>query len=312
MRAGLSSAPPKEASGSPIPQEVLRKVRRVEIRARRLVKDLFLGDYHSAFKGRGIEFHEVREYQPGDDFRTIDWNVTARMGHPYVKKYVEERELTVVLMVDVSPSQGFGTHRQTKREIATEISALLALAAVTNNDKVGLIAFTDDIEQFIPPKKGEQHVLRLVRELLWLRPAGGSTDIAQALHFLERVQKRRAVVFLISDFLATGFDAALAATSRKHDIVGIVIIDPRETELPPMGLLRLEDAETGEERLLDTWDASLRGEFARLAAQEREGRRRLLQSLKVDQVEIMTHRPYVEPLLAFFNARARKEHQARF
>jgi len=301
------------AEQAPIPPELLRKIRRIEIRARRLVDHLFLGEYHSVFRGRGLEFSEVREYQPGDDVRIIDWNVTARMGTPYVKKFVEERELTVYLLVDVSASEGFSTAPQTKAELAAEIGALLALAAVRNNDRVGLIAFTDQVERFLPPQKGSQHVLRLIRELLYLsvrqaglRPAHRGTDVAAALGFLSRVARRRSVAFLLSDFLASGYEAALRVAARRHDIIAISLSDPRETELPAAGLLQLEDPETGQRVIVDSGDAGVRQRYAEAGQRRREERRRLLSAVGVDEVPILTDRPYVQSLMAFFQARARR------
>jgi len=286
--------------------ELLRQVRRLEIRARRLVADRFLGQYHSVFRGRGLEFSEVREYQPGDDVRTIDWNVTARMGAPYVKRFVEERELTVVLAVDVSASQRFGTAERRKDEVAAELGALLAFAAVANNDRVGLLAFTDGVEAFVPPRKGSRHVLRLVRDLLSLRPARPGTDIAAAVGYLQRALRRRAIVFLISDFLDEGFEAALRPAARRHDIIALMLSDPRELELPAVGLIEAEDAETGERVWLDADDPLVRQRYAHEAASAREARRRTLASLGLDVVEISTDGSYVAPLLSYFQARARR------
>lgn len=297
---------PAATEQPPIPPELLQKIRRIEIRARRLVANLFLGEYHSVFRGRGLEFSEVREYQPGDDVRSIDWNVTARMGTPYVKKYVEERELTVLLVVDVSASETFGTGAQTKGEVAAEVAALLAFAAVANNDRIGLLTFSDRIEKFVPPRKGSQHVLRIVRELLYARPQGRGTDIAGALAYLTRVARRRSIIFLISDFLDRGFEGALRVAVQRHDLVAISLTDPRELSLPPLGLLELEDAETGQPLLLDTEDRETRRQYALAAAQRREERQQFLRSMAVDEVAIATDRSYVQPLMAFFQARARR------
>ncbi len=290
----------------PIPPELLQKIRRIEIRARRLVDHLFSGEYHSVFRGRGLEFSEVREYQPGDDVRIIDWNVTARMGTPYVKKFVEERELTVLLAVDVSASESFGTTSQTKAEVAVEIAALLALAAVRNNDRVGLIAFSDQIERFVPPQKGSQYVLRLIRELLYLRPEHRATDIASAVQFLSRIARRRSVVFLISDFFAGDYEAALRVAARRHDIIALALTDPREAGLAPAGLVELADAETGERLLIDSDDPSVREHYASAARHQQEERHRLLGSLGVDEVGIRTDRSFVEPLMSFFRARSQR------
>ncbi|OQX88612.1 DUF58 domain-containing protein, partial [candidate division KSB1 bacterium 4484_87] len=258
-----------------IPKEVLKKVKRIEIATRGLVNDVFSGEYHSVFKGRGMEFSEVREYQPGDDIRTIDWNVTARMGHPFVKVFEEERELTVMLLVDVSSSGEFGTFERMKAEIATEICALLAFSAIKNNDKVGLIIFTDQIEKFIPPKKGKSHVLRVIRELLYHKPEGTKTDISSALEYLNRVTRRRSVVFLVSDFISSDYDKALQIANRRHDIVAITVTDPREVEMPNVGFVELEDAETGEIVLVDTSVGSVRQLYQRNTTKEIESREKL-------------------------------------
>jgi len=289
-----------------IPKEILKKVRRIEITTRSLVNDVFSGEYHSVFKGRGIDFSEVREYTMGDDIRTIDWNVTARMGHPYVKIFQEERELTVILMVDVSSSGNFGTYEQMKGEIATEICALLAFSAIKNNDKVGLIIFTDRVEKFVPPKKGKSHVLRVLRELLYHKPESTQTDIAGALEFLNKITKRKSVVFLVSDFISTGYEKALQIANKKHDVVAITITDPRETELPPVGYIELEDAESGEIYVLNTRDAGIRAVFSKEADQSRKRREKLFKSMNVDYIDVFTHLPYIKPLIRFFRMRAKK------
>ena len=285
-------------------EEMLARVRRLQIRARRLVRRLFLGEYHSVFRGRGIEFSEVREYTPGDEVRTIDWNVTARMGTPYVKKFVEERELVLYLLVDVSASSGFSSTPATKRELAAELAALLAFAAEANNDKAGLIAFSNEVELYLPPKKGLQHVLRLARELIYLRPRGRGTDLGAALDYLMRVAKRPGVVFLISDFHARGYEPALRLAAQKHDVSAISLSDPRELELPRVGLINLKDPETGDELLIDTDDGEERRRFSAAAAAAAAERRHLLASLGVDEVAIRTDRSYIEPLMAFFRSRA--------
>lgn len=289
-----------------IPKEILKKVRRIEITTRGLVNDVFSGEYHSVFKGRGMDFSEVREYQIGDDIRSIDWNVTARYGHPYVKIFEEERELTVMLMVDASSSGEFGTFERMKGEIAVEICALLAFSAIKNNDKVGLIIFTDKIEKFVPPRKGKSHVLRVLRELLFFKPEDKRTDIGVALEYLSRVIRRRSVVFLVSDFLSLDYEHALRIANKKHDIVAINIIDPRELELPKVGYLELEDAETGEEILLDTSDPEVRRLFAGKASESLIQREKLFKSMNVDNIAIHTHESYVEPLIRFFRARAKR------
>lgn len=291
-----------------IPKEILKKVKRIEIQTRGLVNDVFSGEYHSVFKGRGMEFSEVREYQIGDDIRTIDWNVSARMGHPYVKVFEEERELTVMLLVDVSSSGNFGTVEQMKGEIATEICALLAFSAIKNNDKVGLIVFTDRIEKFVPPKKGKTHVLRVVRELLYHKPQGKGTDISLALEYLNRVTTRRAVVFLVSDFISEDYQKAMQIANKRHDLVAITITDPREMELPNIGFVELEDAETGEVILLDTSDSTIRQSFTTQTSEAKTARDRLLRSMNVDSVHIRTDVSYVEPLIRFFRMRAKRFH----
>jgi uncharacterized protein (DUF58 family) len=287
-----------------IPKEILKKVREIEIYTNRLVNDVLAGEYHSVFKGRGMEFSEVREYQQGDDIRTIDWNVTARMGHPYVKKHVEERELTVILLIDASASGNFGTINQMKGELAVELCAVLAFSAIRNNDKIGLITFTDNVEKYIPPKKGRNHVLRVIRELLFFEPEGRETNIQAALEYLNRVLKRKAVVFLVSDFIAGDYEQLLRVTSRKHDVIPITITDPRETELPKVGLLELEDAETGEMLMIDTFDANVRQAYRALALQTQAMRERLFRSMKMDCIDVRTDEPYVSALVNFFRKRA--------
>jgi len=289
-----------------IPKEILKKVRRIEIRTRNLVDTVFSGEYHSVFKGRGMEFAEVREYQPGDDVRTVDWNVTARMGHPFVKVFDEERELTVMLMVDASSSGEFGTIHQMKGEIAVEICALLAFSAIKNNDRVGLIIFTDEIERFVPPKKGRKHVLRVIRELLYFEPKGRQTDISAALEYLNRVLTRRGVVFLVSDFMSESYETALKIANRRHDLIAVTVTDPRERELPNVGLIELEDAETGEEILIDTSDPEVRLMFSGLTGEGKEARDRLFRSVGVDCVDVTTDRPYVDALMRFFRMRANR------
>lgn len=289
-----------------IPKEILKKVKRIEIQTRGLVNDVFSGEYHSVFKGRGMEFSEVREYQMGDDIRTIDWNVTARAGHPFVKVFEEERELTVVLLVDVSSSGEFGTHAQMKGEIAAEICALLAFSAIKNNDKVGLVIFSDDVEQFVAPKKGKAHVLRVVREILYHKPKGKQTNISAALEFLSRVTKRRSVVFLVSDFISSGYEKALQIANKRHDIVAITVTDPREIELPNVGFIELEDAETGETFLVDTSDIDVRDDFVSRTNESIETRDKLFRNLNVDHIDIKTNESYIEPLIRFFRMRAKR------
>ena len=289
-----------------IPKEILKKVKRIEIQTRGLVNDVFSGEYHSVFKGRGMEFSEVREYQIGDDIRTIDWNVTARMDHPFVKVYEEERELTVMLLVDVSSSGEFGTYEQMKGEIAAEICALLAFSAIKNNDKVGLIIFSDTVEKYVAPKKGKAHVLRVVRELLYHEPKGHQTNIGEALEFMSRVTTRRAVVFLVSDFISTGYNKALQIANKRHDIVAITVTDPREVDLPNVGFIELEDAETGETFLVDTSDADVRNEFSNRTSENAAERQKLFRSMNVDHIDIKTNESYIEPLIRFFRMRAKR------
>lgn len=290
-----------------IPREILKQVRRIEIRTRGLVNEVFSGEYHSVFKGRGMSFAEVREYQYGDDIRNIDWNVTARSGTPFVKVYEEERELTVMLVVDVSASGDFGTRERMKGELAVEICALLAFSAIKNNDKVGLVIFSDRIEKFVPPRKGRRHVLRVLRELLYHRPQGRGTDVRGALEYLTHVQRKRAVVFLVSDFQDEGFERALAIAGRRHDLVAIRIGDEREEELPPLGYLELEDPETGAQVVVDTSDPDFREDFAAVVQRKRAELDRSLRRSKVDVVDLETGRPYVRPLMRFFKERERRQ-----
>src|SRR5262245_1791943 len=287
-------------------REQLRAVRKIQIRTSHLVSDLFAGQYQSAFRGRGIEFAEVRLYQPGDDVRTIDWNVTARSGVPHVKRFAEERELTVMLLVDASASTHFGSVRDTKRALATELAAVLAFSAILNNDKVGLVLFSDRIELAVPPRKGTRHVLRVIRELLSMRPAGRGTDVASALEHLAHVAKRRCVVFVLSDFLDSPCRAALRIASRRHDVIALVLDDPREGELPDVGLIELEEAETGTRYVVDTGDPRVRETFGRAAAAARAERTRMLRGADVDVITVDTVRPYTEALLRFFRMRERR------
>ena len=289
-----------------IPKELLKKVKRIEISTRNVVNEVFSGEYHSVFKGRGMEFSEVREYQPGDDIRTIDWNVSARMGHPFVKIFEEERELTVMLLVDVSSSGNFGTTEQLKREIAAELSAVLAFSAIKNNDKVGLIIFSDRIEKFIPPRKGKKHVLRVIREILFYKPQEATTDLNTALEYLSRVIKRKSTVFLISDFLSEDYEKSLQVANKKHDIVAISITDPREVSLPDVGMIDLEDAESGESILVDTGSLSIRNEFYNRSIHVNEERSTFFKSIGVDHINILTDRSYVQPITKFFKMRAKR------
>ena len=284
----------------------MKQVRRIEIRTRRLVNDVFSGEYHSVFKGRGMEFAEVREYIPGDDIRTIDWNVTARLGHPYVKQFMEERELTVILLVDLSASGDFGTRGRLKASLAAEVAAVLAFSAVQNNDKVGLILFTDRVEQTVPTRKGKRHVLRVIREILYFKPKGRGTNIGAALEHLARVQKRKAVVFVISDFQAKGYESALKLVARRHDLIAVRIMDPHERELPSIGLVTVEDPETGRRALVDTSDRKVRESFARSSAERDVAFRNALKGARTEAIDLDTDRPYTLPLVEFFARREKR------
>ena len=289
-----------------LPKEIIKKIKRIEIKTSTILNTILAGEYQSVFKGRGMEFDEVREYQQGDDIRTIDWNVTARMGSPFVKRYVEERELTVMLLVDASSSGRFGTFEQMKGEIATELCAVLAFSAIKNNDKVGLIIFTDRVEKYVPPKKGKTHVLRVIRELLYFKPEKTSTDINCALEYLNQVINRRSVVFIVSDFMSPDFKPALRIANKKHDVIAITITDPREVSMPDIGLVELEDAETGETILVDTSDKKFREAFTGNNSEERALREKLFKSIKVDSINVMTDQSYIDPLMRFFRMRERR------
>ena len=284
-------------------RELLKKVRHIEIKTRGMVNQIFSGEYHSVFKGRGMEFSEVREYQFGDDIRTIDWNVSARFNHPFVKIYEEERELTVMLIVDLSRSGDFGTAEQLKNDVAAEICAVLAFSAIKNNDKVGLILFTDRIEEFVPPKKGRAHILRIIRELISSDPTGTGTDITQALEYFNHVNKKRTIAFIISDFIGDGYNKILKIISKKHDVIAVEIVDPREEELAPAGLVKLRDAESGRDRWVDTSNPVVQREYKAYWAQRREARKSLFLRSKVDAIPIRIDRPYIKPIVDFFKLR---------
>ena len=286
-----------------IPGEILKKIRHIEIRTSHLVDAAVAGQYQSTFKGRGMEFEEVRDYQIGDDVRAIDWNVSARYGHPFVKVLREERELTVMLLVDLSRSHQFGTHRQLKRELAAEVCATLAFSAVRNNDKIGMISFTERAERYVPPRKGTRHVLRLIRDLLYLQPASRGTNIAAAFEHLNRVTRRRCVVFVVSDFLARGYEQAMRVAQRRHDLIPITITDPREVELPDVGIIELIDAETDETVLVDTSDQRLRRQYSASAAVKVDERIQLFRRCNVDSIDVTTGESFIEPLNRFFRAR---------
>jgi uncharacterized protein (DUF58 family) len=285
---------------------ILKKIRYLELKTRAMVETAFAGQYRSVFKGRGMNFEEVREYQPGDEVRTIDWNVTARYGEAFVKKFTEERELTVMLVVDVSASGDFGSVNLSKRELAAEVACMFAFSAIRNNDKVGLILFSDHVELFIAPKKGRAHTLRLMREILFFEPRGRGTEPAMALTFLNQVVHRKSVVFLISDFQARDFDTELSVTSRRHDLIAIPIVDPREEELPDVGRVTLEDAETGEQIEINTSDRKARAAFLRTVTAREERRRRQLRRHRIDTISLRTNEEYVPALRAFFRSRERR------
>lgn len=284
-------------------RELLKKVRQIEIKTRGLVNQVFSGEYHSVFKGRGMEFSEVREYQYGDDIRSIDWNVSARFNHPFVKIFEEERELTVMLVVDFSRSGQFGSVQAMKNDIAAEICAVLAFSAIKNNDKVGLILFTDRIEKFVPPKKGRAHILRIIRELISFEPAGTGTNIRGALEYLNHVHKKRTIAFLISDFIDDGYDQILRIISRKHDVIAVELSDPREEMLPDSGLIKFSDAESGAERWVDTSDHAVRAAFVQYWKERKERRHTLFVRSKVDAIPVRIDHPYIKPIVDFFKLR---------
>ncbi|MBH31299.1 MAG: DUF58 domain-containing protein [Candidatus Marinimicrobia bacterium] len=289
-----------------IPREIFKKVRHIEIRTRNLVNDLFGGEYHSVFKGRGMTFSEVREYQPGDDIRLIDWNVTARYNAPFVKVFEEERELTVFIVYDASRSGHFGTRSQFKSEIAAEIGAVLGFSAIKNNDKVGLLIFTDDVERFVPPKKGSSHVLRVVRELIYHEPQSRGTNIEAAMSYLLRVATRRSVVFLISDYQDSEFSQTLKVANQKHDMIGIQLYDPSEQKIPDVGLVKVHDAETEETFWLDTTSSQARSQYAEMIAQRDAEFQAVCKKMKFDLIPISTDSDYVEPLMSYFRSRERR------
>jgi uncharacterized protein (DUF58 family) len=284
--------------------EILKRVRRIEIKTKGLSNHIFAGEYHSAFKGRGMSFSEVREYTPGDDVKSIDWNVTARFSHPFVKVFEEERELTLMLVVDVSSSSLFGTHQRLKRELITEISAVLSFSAATNNDKVGVIFFSDKIEKFIPPKKGRSHILRIIRELIALEPSQkGGTDIRLALDYLNNVQKKRTITFLLSDFVSKPYDKALQLAARKHDLVGMQVYDKADRELPQAGMVQVMDAETGEVQWLDTDDKSVRLQYSKAFDQQRQYCLQTFRKTGASLLTVRTDEDYVRVLQGFFKGR---------
>ena len=297
---------PESRSPSPVPPEILRQVRLLELRTRGLVNSLFSGEYHSVFKGQGMEFAEVREYQPGDEVRSIDWNVTARMRQPYVKRYVEERELTVMLAVDLSGSSRFGTVSRYKSELATELSAVLAMSANRNNDRVGTLLFTDRVEHVVPPGKGRKHMLRLIRDLLAFQPAGSATNIGVATEYLGKMLKHRSIVFVLSDFQGGDMERPIKLLAQRHDVVAVTVEDPRERTLPDIGLARFVDPESGDTVDIDTGDRRVREAFERSVSEETERVRRLFRRLGIDEIPVRTDSGYVEPLLRFFRLREQR------
>ncbi len=303
-------APVATSPASIAPADVLRQVRRVEVRTRRLVDSRFAGEYRSLFKGQGMEFAEVREYQMGDEVRSIDWNVSARMGRPFVKRYVEERELTIMLALDMSGSSRFGTRARFKHELAIELAGVLSLAAVRNNDRVGLMLFSDRVEHALPARKGRKHALRLIRDLLTVQPAGRGTDFEVMVERLMRLLPHRSVVFLASDFLSPTVEKPLARLAQRHDVIAVTLEDPAERVLPDIGAARLEDPETGEVLEIDTSHPLVRKAFAARIAKEDEDRRKLFGRLGLDEIVVHTEHGYVDALLAFFRARARRPHGA--
>jgi len=292
-----------------IPKEVLKHIKKIQITTNRLVNDVFAGQYSSAFKGRGMEFNEVREYLPGDDIRNIDWNVTARYGHLYVKKFIEERELTIMLMVDMSGSGQFGSVDKTKSEIAAELTSLLAFSAIKNNDKVGMIVFTDKIEKYVPPNKTTGHILRIIRDILYFKPENKGTDLSVALEYFTNVVKKKSILFIISDFITKDYEKMLKIVNKKHDVVAISITDPKELRIPEnIGMLELADAETGESVTIDTRDKNFIQKYRNFCETEQKNREILFSRINLDYIKISTDKSYIEPLLKFFYMRSRRFH----
>lgn len=285
--------------------DLLKKVRKIELKTRGLSNHIFAGEYHTAFKGKGMAFSEVREYQPGDDIRTIDWNVTARFNTPFIKVFEEERELTVMLIIDVSGSKNFGTQKQMKQELVTELSSVLAFSAIQNNDKIGVIFFSDKVEKFIPPKKGKSHILRIIRELIAFDPENKGTDIGEALRYFNNVIKKRAVCFVISDFMNDNFEAPLKIANKKHDVVTIRINDKREEELPDIGLVQMKDAETGEVKWIDTANKLIRENYQKNYLRNMEEVNQLFKNSGVDTIQLRTDMDYIKPLIQFFKRRGK-------
>ncbi len=289
-----------------IPKEIINKIKRIQITTSRKVTDVFAGQYQSVFKGLGMEFDEVREYLPGDEIRSIDWNVTARMGHPYIKKFVEERELTIMILLDVSMSCRFGTAGRIKSELAAELCSVIAFSAIQNHDKVGMLTFTDNIEKFIPPRKGVRHVLRVIREAIYNKPEGRGTDVNKVLEYLNRVTTRRTITFVISDFFAEDFKKTLSITNKRHDVIAVSVSDPAELELPKAGIAKLHDAETGSPYVIDTSNSSIRKLYESKTRATAEARHEVFRSVGVDNIDIRTDESYVQPLIRFFRMRERR------
>jgi uncharacterized protein (DUF58 family) len=283
--------------------ELIQKIKDVQLKAKFLVTDVLAGEYSSAFRGQGMEFAEVREYIPGDDIRLIDWNVTARMDIPFIKEFNEERELTLMILVDLSSSQQFGTVNSLKQELASELSAVLSYLALSNNDKVGLIAFTDKIEKYIPPKKGKTNIWRIIREILTFTPENKHTDISAALDFLLKVTKRKAIVFLISDFINSGYEKSIKMVAKRHDLITVKMVDPRETKIPEVGFVELEDSETGELIMVDTYDKKFRDKFEKIVKEEHQKFIKFVKGKQIDYIEINTAVPYIKDLMKFFRSR---------
>ena len=299
--APVAAAPAAPSKG--VPPEILRQVKLLELKTRGLVNSLFTGEYRSVFKGQGMEFAEVREYQPGDEVRSIDWNVTARMGKPFVKRYIEERELTVMLAVDLSGSERFGTRARFKSELASELAAVLAMSAIRNNDRVGAVLFSDRIEHVVPPRKGRRHALRLMRDLLVFEPVGRGTDLAGALEYTGKMLSHKAIIFVVSDFQSPDLEQPLKLLAQRHDVVAVTVDDPSEQQLPDIGQARFVDPETGATIDIDTSDAAVRARFAEAVAEEMSARRRLLRRLAIDEIPLHTDGGVVDPLIKFFRAR---------
>ncbi|MBN2018217.1 MAG: DUF58 domain-containing protein [Candidatus Cloacimonetes bacterium] len=289
-----------------IPKEILQQIKRIEISTRSIVNDMFSGEYHSVFKGQGLEFSEVRAYQPGDNVKLIDWNVSARMGHPYIKKFEETRELTVMLMIDISRSGSFGTFHKLKREIAAEVGAILAFSAIKNNDKVGLLLFSDEIEKYISPQKGKNSVLRIVREILYYKPLHYKTGLKNALEYYYKMSKKRSIIFVISDFFDTDYKKTLQIVSQKHDVVAIRILDPKEYDIPEVGFITFQDAETGKEVVINANDKRLRERYEEYIQKTINEFPQLLKKLKIDLIDIRTDTDYIEDIVKFFKERAKR------